>query len=284
MPDEFVLSYLAEGVPREHALERDRMLVGRARDCDLCFPYNTEISRLHATFIANDGEWSVEDVCSRSGTFLNGERVEGRRALADGDRLRIGRVELMFRRKQHDVGTVVLDAADVRAAALHGQSAGPAPEAAPAEEAAVAEPPEAAAAPPQEVAASHYGLVGVAEFEHDVEKIQAAATERIRQLRQSGESDERAIDAVSQALACLTNPERKQAYDRQLAEAKGLEFRIHDGRVVPVSPPEGAEVAVATVFVVVVIAVVFGVGAMFLDSLRGFVTNFLNEVQRALTG
>ena len=53
------------------------------------------VSRVHCrlTALAN-GELEVRDLDSTNGTFLNGERVESRR-LSSGDRLGVGRLELV---------------------------------------------------------------------------------------------------------------------------------------------------------------------------------------------
>lgn len=49
------------------------------------------LSRINTTFFVDDGELLVADENSTNGTFLNGERVEGRpRIVKDGDRLRLG--------------------------------------------------------------------------------------------------------------------------------------------------------------------------------------------------
>ena len=49
------------------------------------------LSRVNTTFFVDDGELLVADENSTNGTFLNGERIEGRpRVLGDGDELRIG--------------------------------------------------------------------------------------------------------------------------------------------------------------------------------------------------
>jgi DNA-binding CsgD family transcriptional regulator len=39
----------------------------------------------------------VDDGLSRNGSFLNGERILGRRRLADGDVIRLGRTSMVFR-------------------------------------------------------------------------------------------------------------------------------------------------------------------------------------------
>jgi hypothetical protein len=45
------------------------------------------VSRQHCELSLRGGQVWVEDLVSRNGTFLNGERLEGARPLADGDRL-----------------------------------------------------------------------------------------------------------------------------------------------------------------------------------------------------
>jgi len=67
--------------------------VGRSSDCWLTL--EDEISsRVHARFHVDGQGCEIEDLGSRNGTFVNGERIVGRRRLFDGDRIRIGR-ELM---------------------------------------------------------------------------------------------------------------------------------------------------------------------------------------------
>jgi DNA-binding winged helix-turn-helix (wHTH) protein len=51
---------------------------------------STTVSRRHASITVTVGEVWIEDHGSRNGTFVNGTRVEGRRALAHGDEVRIG--------------------------------------------------------------------------------------------------------------------------------------------------------------------------------------------------
>jgi ABC transport system ATP-binding/permease protein len=52
------------------------------------------VSRLHCRFtLGEGGDLLVEDLESTNGTFLNGRRVT-RAAVAPGDRIQVGRVEL----------------------------------------------------------------------------------------------------------------------------------------------------------------------------------------------
>ena len=64
--------------------------VGRMPGCWLVLDDDL-VSRTHARFHVSRDETAVEDLGSRNGTFLNGERLHGRTVLKDGDRVRIGR-------------------------------------------------------------------------------------------------------------------------------------------------------------------------------------------------
>ena len=53
------------------------------------------VSRVHCRLTASaDGSLAVQDLDSTNGTFINGDRIETGR-LASGDRLGVGRVELV---------------------------------------------------------------------------------------------------------------------------------------------------------------------------------------------
>lgn len=70
-------------------------LIGRSADCHVTIE-DPLVSRNHARIrIARDLA-VVEDLDSRNGTFVNGRAVEGLVGLEDGDRVRIGTLELVF--------------------------------------------------------------------------------------------------------------------------------------------------------------------------------------------
>jgi pSer/pThr/pTyr-binding forkhead associated (FHA) protein len=61
------------------------------------------VSRLHAQFERVEQDWTVvDDGLSRNGTFVNGERLTGRRRLNDGDAIRFGETTVTFRSSQVD--------------------------------------------------------------------------------------------------------------------------------------------------------------------------------------
>ncbi len=72
--------------------------VGRQPGADLLLDWDDQVSRVHARFERVDDAWVVvDDGLSRNGTFVNGERVSGRRRLNDGDTLRFGGTRATFR-------------------------------------------------------------------------------------------------------------------------------------------------------------------------------------------
>jgi pSer/pThr/pTyr-binding forkhead associated (FHA) protein len=74
---------------------RDPVVIGRGVTGEGDLRDDLALSRRHAR-VARDpsGQLTVEDLGSANGTFVNGERVEGRRALNVGDSLRVGTTTL----------------------------------------------------------------------------------------------------------------------------------------------------------------------------------------------
>ena len=77
---------------------RERVTIGRSADCDVGLGWDREVSRLHAQLEPVGTHWVlVDDGLSRNGSFVNGERVVGRRRLRDGDRLCFGETPVVYR-------------------------------------------------------------------------------------------------------------------------------------------------------------------------------------------
>ena len=70
------------------AVDRFPFTIGRQPDCDLVLPYPS-VSRHHAQIDVQNSELSLIDSGSRTGTFVNGLRIE-RHALRDNDLIRLG--------------------------------------------------------------------------------------------------------------------------------------------------------------------------------------------------
>ena len=80
-----------------HELGSSPVTIGRQPASDIELGWDPEVSRAHATLDCVGEVWTlVDDGGSRNGSFVNGERVHGRRTLRDGDMLAIGRTTLEF--------------------------------------------------------------------------------------------------------------------------------------------------------------------------------------------
>jgi hypothetical protein len=79
-------------------LSGDRLCIGREAGNDVVLPWDVEVSRLHALLERLGGAWTVvDDDLSRNGTFVNGQRVRGRRRLSDRDVVRVGVTQVLYR-------------------------------------------------------------------------------------------------------------------------------------------------------------------------------------------
>jgi pSer/pThr/pTyr-binding forkhead associated (FHA) protein len=75
----------------------DGARIGRAPSCTICLPGSRDqgVSKEHADLRMQGGACVVVDLGSANGTFVNDERV-GERTLRDGDRVRLGLVDLVY--------------------------------------------------------------------------------------------------------------------------------------------------------------------------------------------
>lgn len=85
-----------EGVTFKHVnLTRPQTTLGRRPYNDIVFE-NLVCSGEHCVFHLADGEVDVEDLRSTNGTAVNGEKIERRRRLKNGDTIGIGRYRIQF--------------------------------------------------------------------------------------------------------------------------------------------------------------------------------------------
>jgi pSer/pThr/pTyr-binding forkhead associated (FHA) protein len=76
------------GSQKSFSLPEGTTVIGRRHDCDLCIPLKT-VSRRHCQLNQNKETINIRDLGSRSGTFLNGKRID-EAAVKAGDYIRIG--------------------------------------------------------------------------------------------------------------------------------------------------------------------------------------------------
>ena len=92
--------------------------VGRADSADVRLEWDEEVSALHAQIeVVRDECTLVDDGLSRNGSFVNEERVHGRRHLRDGDSLRFGRTLVVYRRPGEDAPEATVVAGELPGAA-----------------------------------------------------------------------------------------------------------------------------------------------------------------------
>ena len=92
--------------------------VGRSGSADVRLEWDEEVSALHAQIeVVRDECTLVDDGLSRNGSFVNEERVHGRRHLRDGDSLRFGQTVVTYRRPGEDAPEATAIASEMPAAA-----------------------------------------------------------------------------------------------------------------------------------------------------------------------
>jgi pSer/pThr/pTyr-binding forkhead associated (FHA) protein len=79
-----------------------RLTIGRGEENDIRLTHST-VSRQHTVVYVEDGLPFVQDMESRNGTYLNGERIE-RAALSSGDIVWVGDVALRFLQENNQDG------------------------------------------------------------------------------------------------------------------------------------------------------------------------------------
>jgi len=75
--------------------DAERYTAGRATDCDVVLKDDL-CSRRHAELFRGTAGWSVRDMSSMNGCFVNDSRVTGTHPVAPGDVVRFGRTEFLF--------------------------------------------------------------------------------------------------------------------------------------------------------------------------------------------
>jgi pSer/pThr/pTyr-binding forkhead associated (FHA) protein len=75
-------------VRQEIPLDVDCFVIGRDSDCELAVP-SPSVSRRHAQLVLQAGHWSIEDLRTRNGTYINGQRIQSRTPLSHNDEIRI---------------------------------------------------------------------------------------------------------------------------------------------------------------------------------------------------
>ena len=99
------------GAGRKFALVEGDNLVGRSPESPVWLDM-PGVSRVHACVRIDVSAATLEDRGSTNGTFVGGNRVDGRITLRDGDKILFGPVPMTFRRWSPNSGTETQDLSD----------------------------------------------------------------------------------------------------------------------------------------------------------------------------
>jgi pSer/pThr/pTyr-binding forkhead associated (FHA) protein len=86
--DVTLVLFKRDGSQKAFSLPSNLTVIGRRHDCDLCIPLMV-VSRRHCQLSLNNETMKIRDLDSRSGTFVNGNRISDGLVKA-GDYLAIG--------------------------------------------------------------------------------------------------------------------------------------------------------------------------------------------------
>lgn len=75
----------------------ERAAIGRSPNLDVVLGWDGQVSNIHAELTRVGDDWLlVDDGLSRNGSWVNDQRLEGRRRLRDADRMRFGETVVTF--------------------------------------------------------------------------------------------------------------------------------------------------------------------------------------------
>ncbi|HTS26907.1 MAG TPA: SpoIIE family protein phosphatase [Bryobacteraceae bacterium] len=103
-----------DGQMKTVPLTGERLSVGRSSAAELCFPEDAGLSRQHFAFESQADNWTVQDLGSKNGTFVNNIPLKARLVLKPGDRITAGHLVIVYspEGQNPNAGVVVFDGAD----------------------------------------------------------------------------------------------------------------------------------------------------------------------------
>lgn len=81
-----------------HPLECDEIIIGRHASADIRIP-DLSVSRYHALLTVANGSWTITDLGSKSGVFVNDKKVKSAK-LRENDIIKLGSRRLTLRKRR----------------------------------------------------------------------------------------------------------------------------------------------------------------------------------------
>src|SRR5450631_982602 len=85
-----------DGQMKSVPLAGGRLSIGRSSAAELCFPEDAGLSRQHFAFEPEGDDWTVQDLGSKNGTFVNNIPLKARLLLKPGDRVTAGHLVIVY--------------------------------------------------------------------------------------------------------------------------------------------------------------------------------------------
>lgn len=76
-------------------IDRWETSIGKSKSNDIILPM-PDISRFHAVIAKKRRDWVITDTFSKTGVEVNGEKIDGKKVITDGDIITIGSIPLKF--------------------------------------------------------------------------------------------------------------------------------------------------------------------------------------------
>jgi hypothetical protein len=93
-------------------LDAGRVTIGRGIENSVALAEDQKVSRLHASLEDYGAGWSIEDLGSRNGTYVNGSRLSAKQALRPGDEIKIGDTVIHYQSslaREQEAGATLVD-------------------------------------------------------------------------------------------------------------------------------------------------------------------------------
>ena len=98
------------GPERDFPLLEGENLIGRGSECGVRIASST-VSRVHARLNIDGNQATIEDLESKNGTYLAGQRLDAPARLSPGDEIRVGSVRLVWQGSRPESATDTYHAA-----------------------------------------------------------------------------------------------------------------------------------------------------------------------------